>query len=263
MAKTAITSNYIYLLQEREFIKTGDNIYKIGRTKKENCKRFNQYPNGSILLFQIICMDCESSEKHIISLFKEKFEQQKEIGNEYFRGNYKKMIDIIYNYIKNEPIEEAEKSPQIKERKKPTRKTKVSRVEQKEQPKMPPKEQPKMPPKEQPKEQPKIPPKEQPKEQPKVQLTAEQQHDRLMQWCLDYKCEPTPEPPKPTITEAQHRDALNHTLYKNVYESIPDDIHDESLKYLKKYSKSIVDEDKTQTFLLLSDFLYGKKENTD
>jgi len=97
-----IIINYIYLLQEREFIKTKENIYKIGRTKKENYFRFNQYPNGSILLFQMICNNCENIEGQIIKKFHEIFNQRKEIGNEYFEGDYKIMIDIIYLIIKNE-----------------------------------------------------------------------------------------------------------------------------------------------------------------
>lgn len=52
--------NYVYLLQEREFIKTNENIYKVGRTKKENYQRFNQYPKSSILLFQTICNNCKT-----------------------------------------------------------------------------------------------------------------------------------------------------------------------------------------------------------
>jgi len=31
-------TEYIYLLQTREFIKTNENIYKIGKTKQENLK---------------------------------------------------------------------------------------------------------------------------------------------------------------------------------------------------------------------------------
>ena len=62
-------SNYIYLLQEREFIKTKENIYKIGMTQCENLKRFNQYPKGSCLLFQMICDDCKTIEKSIIKKF--------------------------------------------------------------------------------------------------------------------------------------------------------------------------------------------------
>ena len=34
---------YVYLLQEREFIKTNENIYKFGNTKQSNLNRFKQY----------------------------------------------------------------------------------------------------------------------------------------------------------------------------------------------------------------------------
>ena len=62
-------SQYVYLLQEREFIKTKEIIYKIGMTKKENHERFNQYPKGSVLLFQMICDDCKNIEKQVIKSF--------------------------------------------------------------------------------------------------------------------------------------------------------------------------------------------------
>jgi hypothetical protein len=94
-------TEYIYLLQEREFIKTNESIYKVGMTKKENHWRFNQYPKGSILLFQMICNDCNNIEKQILKFFKEMFNQRKDIGTEYFEGNYKDMIDIIYSTIKD------------------------------------------------------------------------------------------------------------------------------------------------------------------
>jgi hypothetical protein len=101
-------TNYIYLLQEREFIKTNEKIYKVGMTQKENFQRFNQYPKGSVLLFQIICHDCKNMEVQVIKQFKEKFIQRKDIGSEYFEGNYKSMIDIIYLTVKSECIEEEE-----------------------------------------------------------------------------------------------------------------------------------------------------------
>ncbi len=98
-------SQYIYLLQEREFTKTTENVYKVGMTKKENHKRFNQYPKGSVLLFQMICNNCKNIEKQVINLFKHHFKLRKDIGNEYFEGDYKNMIDIIYSTIKNENID--------------------------------------------------------------------------------------------------------------------------------------------------------------
>jgi hypothetical protein len=94
--------HYIYLLQEREFINSKQNIYKVGMTKKENLVRFKQYPKGSILLFQIICSNCNKMEKDVLKKFKEIFKQKKDIGTEYFEGEYKNMIDIIYDIVKNE-----------------------------------------------------------------------------------------------------------------------------------------------------------------
>ena len=99
--------NYIYLLKLREFIKTNENIYKIGMTKKDNLTRFNQYPNGSMLLFQMICNDCNSLERNIIKLFVDDTNiiHRKDIGNEYFEGDYNYMISIIYKSINEQYIE--------------------------------------------------------------------------------------------------------------------------------------------------------------
>ena len=93
--------NSIYLLQEREFINSNKNIYKIGRTKQANIQRFNQYPKGSKLLLHIICDDCDILETELIRDFKNKYIHRKDIGNEYFEGDYKEMIKDIYNKITN------------------------------------------------------------------------------------------------------------------------------------------------------------------
>lgn len=39
MSENIIKTNYIYLLQTREFITTKKNIYKIGMTQKENLRQ--------------------------------------------------------------------------------------------------------------------------------------------------------------------------------------------------------------------------------
>ena len=102
MSDSVMSTNYIYLLQEREFIKTNEQIYKIGRTTKENHTRFNQYPKGSVLLFQMICNNCVNAEVNIIGQFKERLKQRKDIGTEYFEGDFNIMIEIIYYTIKIE-----------------------------------------------------------------------------------------------------------------------------------------------------------------
>ena len=100
---------FIYLLQEREFIKTKEPIYKIGKTKQEKLKRIKSYPNGSELLLYTVCNNCDEIEKTIINKFKSHFIHKKEFGNEYFMGDYNSMIYLIYNIIissKNEHIKD-------------------------------------------------------------------------------------------------------------------------------------------------------------
>lgn len=89
---------YVYLLQEREFIKTGEPIYKIGMTKQEGLKRFKSYPKGSRLLIHICCEDSRTVEREIIKLFCEKFKRRLDIGFEYFEGDYLSMIKYVYEY---------------------------------------------------------------------------------------------------------------------------------------------------------------------
>jgi len=91
--------SYIYLLQEREFIKTNEPIYKIGKTKQINDKRFKQYPKGSILLLQKYCENCDEKEKELIKIFKNNFIQRKDIGTEYFEGKYEDMMLVIENLL--------------------------------------------------------------------------------------------------------------------------------------------------------------------
>lgn len=102
MAENEVTTtNYIYLLQLREFVKTKENVYKVGRTTQENHKRFAQYPKGSVLLFQMICNDCVCAEKDVLEKFRQNFKQRKDLGNEYFEGDYRNMIDVIYSTVKS------------------------------------------------------------------------------------------------------------------------------------------------------------------
>jgi len=90
-------AQYIYLLKEREFVKSGEDVYKIGKTCQANLARFANYPKGSVLYYQIICDDCTECENALINMFKIKYiHRNHDIGNEYFQGNYVSMIDDIH-----------------------------------------------------------------------------------------------------------------------------------------------------------------------
>lgn len=94
-----IKLNYIYLLQEREFVNLQQPIYKIGKTKQEHNKRFNNYPKGSLLIYQKLVHDCDSLERELIILFKKTFIQRTDIGTEYFEGDCELIIDYIDDLI--------------------------------------------------------------------------------------------------------------------------------------------------------------------
>lgn len=92
-------AEYVYILQVREFIATGKNIYKIGKSKQPNLCRVNNYPKFSVLIMQTLCIDCDILEKQIIKLFNEKYKKQKDYGNEYYEGNLVSMVADINELV--------------------------------------------------------------------------------------------------------------------------------------------------------------------
>ena len=89
----------VYLLIEREFLKSDCPIYKIGRSSQENDTRIKQYPKGSKLSCLINVEDSKFMEKEIFSLFKHKYIQRKDIGSEYFEGKMEDMRRDIFDMV--------------------------------------------------------------------------------------------------------------------------------------------------------------------
>lgn len=91
---------YIYLIREREFANTNQNVYKVGRTVQKGTSlfldRLKAYKKESELhMIRKVPMDRVAHiEARIIALFKQRFEKHPD-GNEYFIGNVDEMIDII------------------------------------------------------------------------------------------------------------------------------------------------------------------------
>ena len=95
----AVDEGCIYLLIEREFIKSNENVYKLGRTQQNDNKRLKQYPKGSKLIFQINCDNHKNIEHVLLNMFDCEFINRKDIGREYYEGNSKKMILKILSVI--------------------------------------------------------------------------------------------------------------------------------------------------------------------
>ena len=115
-------TQYIYLIHTREFYNHDELVYKIGKTKKLNFHRFNQYPRGSVLLFQMVCNDCDICETKILKHFNSRYKHRKDVGTEYFEGDYNDMIDEIFKIVKNNVDVKAQKkikTNNVKESKQP------------------------------------------------------------------------------------------------------------------------------------------------
>ena len=87
---------YVYLLHEREFLNSGRQLYKIGRTSQSPNDRFDDYPKGSCVVFYLRVPDSKATEKAIKAAFKLKFKQDRDIGQEYFEGDVNDMIQSFF-----------------------------------------------------------------------------------------------------------------------------------------------------------------------
>jgi len=103
---------YIYLLWPCVCKNSKTPIYKIGKTQDTCCrkinKRFTGYPKDStiILLARTALMD--ETEIKLIHLFNELFEQQVNLGSEYFKGDCNKMVLEILKNITHINVQEVE-----------------------------------------------------------------------------------------------------------------------------------------------------------
>lgn len=90
---------YIYLLREREFLKTNEEIYKIGKTI--NIKnRMPSYPKDSRLYLCFYCpSDIDEVEKYLISVLERIcLRKRTDIGSEYFEGDVREMMSSLLDY---------------------------------------------------------------------------------------------------------------------------------------------------------------------
>ena len=101
---------YIYLIREREFVNTHQNIFKIGRTDAYDVRsRLKSYPSESEVIFFIKVDFSKEVEKRLLKQFDLYFENKSIIGREYYYGEHEKMISLILQdsslvHLKSEDI---------------------------------------------------------------------------------------------------------------------------------------------------------------
>lgn len=90
--------HYIYLQQEREFFNKKENVYKLGKTTQTIDKRFGGYPKGTLVITVINVISSDDSERVLLRLFRNNFENRKDIGIEYFQGEIIEMVKILQQH---------------------------------------------------------------------------------------------------------------------------------------------------------------------
>jgi hypothetical protein len=95
-------TEYIYVIKEREFLRTQENIFKIGRTKQpvdNSIRRFGEYPKGSEPIFLMKVSNSIKAEADVLKMLKREYKQRTEYGKECFEGDPNSMIGSIVKLL--------------------------------------------------------------------------------------------------------------------------------------------------------------------
>lgn len=95
---------YLYILQEREFFHSGEDVYKVGRTSRDVVDRFKEYPKGSRLLF-IMHVPVDRAallEDEVKRRFRAEFRPRVDIGSESFVGPWLEMAQLVMSVVQED-----------------------------------------------------------------------------------------------------------------------------------------------------------------
>ena len=62
---SAFVGQFIYLIQEREFVNSGENVFKVGRSS-QLINRISSYPKGSNVIFAVKVSDAVIAETSVL-----------------------------------------------------------------------------------------------------------------------------------------------------------------------------------------------------
>lgn len=90
---------YVYLL--RVYPGNEKFIYKFGRTMRHFPERFKDYSAAKPTIILVLsCTYCKLLEKSTLDSIKENFTMRKDIGNEYFEGDYEAVKKLVINHYR-------------------------------------------------------------------------------------------------------------------------------------------------------------------
>jgi hypothetical protein len=90
----SMPNGYLYIIKIREFVKSGEDVYKVGRTF-DIFQRFNAYPKGSKLLCILPSNDVIRHERILLHRLCNKFKNRRDIGAEYFEVPLDSLLNVM------------------------------------------------------------------------------------------------------------------------------------------------------------------------
>lgn len=93
---------YIYLLRIKKFVKSGANIYTIGKIPPGSLKAFYGHTKKAELICKIRSLDVDKDEKELIKIFKENYQHISKHGDKYFAGHPADMWSDIEEYLREQ-----------------------------------------------------------------------------------------------------------------------------------------------------------------
>jgi hypothetical protein len=86
---------FVYALVEREFVKTGEPVVKIGMSRKTPADRLRGYPKGSFFVWIRHTPTPVKDERLILETMRIWFRQRKDLGAEYFEGDQNVITGLL------------------------------------------------------------------------------------------------------------------------------------------------------------------------
>ena len=102
--KIKMVQGYVYIIRECDFVRLNEDIYKIGRTAKNNPEdRFQKYRKGTEIVGFFGVKDSIECENKIIKCFSNHINIKKmnEYGKEYFQGDKNILLNEILQIVKH------------------------------------------------------------------------------------------------------------------------------------------------------------------
>ena len=87
--------SYMYLLKEREFVNSGEDVVKTGFSEAFS-KRMLAYPKGSIVLATLRVSHGRSTERMVLAALRSRFKSRRDIGAEYFEGPLREIVSVFH-----------------------------------------------------------------------------------------------------------------------------------------------------------------------